>query len=68
MLPAVLILIWFFILLYFTFWNLQALSKVPPLSWQSVGLVFTYVFLFIVSVIVLLLLILAALIRKNCNI
>ncbi|RLI39830.1 hypothetical protein DRO69_13805 [Candidatus Bathyarchaeota archaeon] len=61
------ILIWFFILLFLTFWNLHALSRVSPLSWEAVGLVFTYVFLFIVSVIVLLLLILVALIRKNCN-
>ncbi len=65
MLPAVLILIWFFILLYFTFWNLQALSKVPPLSWQSVGLVSTYAVFFTLSVILLLAVLAVVLAVKN---
>ena len=63
MLLAVLILIWFFLLLYFTFWNLQALSKVHPLSWEAVSLVFVYVVVFTVSLLILLIVIMITLIR-----
>ena len=62
---AILVLAWFILALILTLWNLHALSKVHPLSWQSVGLVFTYVILFTVSIIVLLLLLAITLIRAK---
>lgn len=53
---TILVLAWFILALILTLWNLQALSKVPPLSWKAVGLVFTYAVLFTLSVLALLLL------------
>jgi len=63
MLPAVLILIWFFLLLAFTFYNLHLLAQEEPMSWSSVRIIATFVMVFIFSVIVLLLGILVLLIR-----
>ena len=62
---TILILAWFILALILTLWNLQALSKVPPLSWKAVGLVFTYAILFTLSVLALLLLLAITLIRAE---
>ena len=49
-----LVVVWFIFMIAFTIHNLFELSKVPPLSWKTVSLVFIYALVFIVSVVVLL--------------
>ena len=67
MVAPILILIFFFAMLFFTFWNLQALTHVNKLSIVALNLVFIYVFIFILMVIILLFLLIVILSRRIEN-
>jgi len=49
-------LLWFFMMMMFTKWSLDLLSKVHPISVQAVEVVFAYAVVFVVDVVLLLVL------------
>jgi len=67
MVASLLVLIYFFILLYLVFWNLNALSHVPPLSFEAVGLVFIFAFMVVLLTIVTLFALIIILLRRTVD-
>jgi len=67
MVALLLVLIYFFILLYLVFWNLNALSHVPSLSFGVVGLVFIFAFMVVLLTIITLFALIIILLRRTVD-